>query len=42
MTRMEFLKHVKNCYKKKKKVLKIASISDQILLRAKKFERMRR
>jgi sulfite reductase beta subunit-like hemoprotein len=34
--------HVKICYKKNKKTLKIAEISDNIITRKKKFEYLRR
>jgi hypothetical protein len=39
MSRIEFIEHVKYCYKKRKKLLKIAEISDKIILRKKQFER---
>ena len=42
MNRYEFINHVKGCFKRKKKLLKIAEISDGILLRIKRFERLRR
>lgn len=42
MTRYEFINHVKVCFKRKKKLLKIAEISDGILSRIKRFERLRR
>jgi len=42
MSRFEFIEHVKFCYKKRKKLLKIAEISDKIITRKKQFERLRR
>jgi hypothetical protein len=42
MNRVTFIEHVKTCYKKRKKLLKIAEISDKIITRKKQFERLRR
>jgi len=42
MNRLEFIEHVKFCYRKHKKILKIAEISDKIITRKKQFERLRR
>lgn len=42
MNSYEFIAHVKTCYKKRKKLLKIAEISDKIVTRKKQFERLRR
>ena len=41
MSRSKFLSHIGLCYKKTKKLLKITSISEEILNRIKKFERTR-
>lgn len=42
MSRFKFIEHVKTCYKKRKKILKIAEVSDKIITRKKQFERLRR
>ena len=42
MNRYEFINHVKVCFKRKKKLLKIAEVSDSILTRVKRFERLLR